>query len=158
MRSTLLFSSLGLLSAALIFPACSGDEPAGASTSGAGGAATTSTNSGGGGDATTTTTSSSTSSTTGAGGAGGAPGTGGAGGGGQGGAPLTAAGCFADDYVNPLQNGPDYDQSIGHRANPVERQSARVHGRLRAVSTRYTRAPTHDAHHRRDAHVCSRPP
>ncbi len=110
MRSTLLFSSLGLLSAALIFPACSGDEPAGASTSGAGGAATTSTNSGGGGDATTTTTSSSTSSTTGAGGAGGAPGTGGAGGGGQGGAPLTAAGCFADDYVNPLQNGPDYDQ------------------------------------------------
>jgi hypothetical protein len=28
----------------------------------------------------------------------------------QGGAPVTAAGCFADDYVNPLMGGPDYDQ------------------------------------------------
>lgn len=31
-------------------------------------------------------------------------------GGGAGGGPLTVAQCYADDYVNPPVNGPDYDQ------------------------------------------------
>ncbi len=42
----------------------------------------------------------------GGGGQGGAGGVGGAGGGG----PLTAAECFADDFQNPIADGPDYDQ------------------------------------------------
>lgn len=37
---------------------------------------------------------------------GGLPGGGGSGGGG----PLTVAGCYADDFVNPFTGGPDYDQ------------------------------------------------
>jgi lysophospholipase L1-like esterase len=108
MRASLRFSCLALASAAIAWAGCSGDPsqttPPGGQT-GSGGAGTSSGTAGGG-------ATSSGSSMSGGGGDGGAAGSGAAGGSGGagGGGPITAAECFADDFVNPQMDGPDYDQ------------------------------------------------
>jgi len=100
-----------VLSIASGVTACS-DHPsvdaASAGSSGAtGGAGTTSSTADVASSVASTSSSTSTSGSGGAGG--GAGGTGGIGGVG-GGAPLTVAQCYADDFVNPPMNGPNYDQ------------------------------------------------
>jgi lysophospholipase L1-like esterase len=106
MRPASRLACFALLASSSIVAACSSDEPSTATSSGSGGATTSSSTTG----ETTASSSSATtsSSTTGAGG-GGAGGGGGQGGAG-GSAPITAAECFADDFVHPLMNGPNYDQ------------------------------------------------
>ena len=100
----------GVLLLSLVTAACSGDDPeiTNAAASGAGGSSTTTT--------TSSTSSGATSSSNGSGGAtsssssGSGGNQGGGGQGGSGGVPTTVTECFADDYVNPTMNGPDYDQ------------------------------------------------
>jgi lysophospholipase L1-like esterase len=90
-----------------VLVACSDDAPETPSGGGGAGASstsaspTTSTTAAGSSGQTTSTSSSVATGTGGSGGAG----TGGAGGG-----PITVAGCYADDFVNPPMLGLDYDQ------------------------------------------------
>lgn len=109
-----LFVFLSTMAAA----ACSGEEAAtqSAGSAGTGGSSSTTSSTTTGSTSTTGSSSTATSASSSSGSQGGAGGSGQGGSGGQGGAggqgggAVTAASCFADDFVNPPQNGPDYDQ------------------------------------------------